>query len=467
MPPFRHWADLPPELLCRIGDGLVRDLRSYVGARGVCTAWRCALVPPTPSLLVVPYDVSCRPSAASLPTRLTFKLKAIPSEERSVVSCSNGWLALSFDGQGKWFTIFNPVTATEFILPPLIYEGCRVFQPKIVFAPNPASDDFIAAAICGLDRLAYVTAGARRWAILDPVRLFPRDRLVDLFYHEKGVVYCLTQLGSVHVLRLPERRRRKSILVEDPLSKPAIPPLSPPTRRFQRMPPTQLLRVKRLRAGPPGPPIELEPHLNEPATVEPLLSHGNLPFNPATSFAPPYSRLTDFTRTKNIVFCEGNLYQIWRNESCTIMLRQPGGCPRFCVQKDEVFVLRYHPWRQPCWDVVTDLGGYSVFVGTNNAVSMYAQGVPGLKGNCVYWIGSGWGTDKGMVFDMATRRSTPCLPAAPRGTPSSTACWYFLSDMVNNCNNNEGKTVYQTGAVVQADQEKQQTMEQGCVAEGN
>jgi hypothetical protein len=45
MPPFRHWADLPPQLLCRI----VRDLKSYVSARGVCTAWRCALVPPTPA----------------------------------------------------------------------------------------------------------------------------------------------------------------------------------------------------------------------------------------------------------------------------------------------------------------------------------------------------------------------------------------------------------------------------------
>jgi hypothetical protein len=104
MPPFQHWADLPPELLCRIGDCIDLDLKSYVGARGVCTAWRRALVPPAPLLLVVPDDVSCCPSAASLPTHLSFKLKAIPSEERSIVGCSNGWLALSFDGQGKWFT---------------------------------------------------------------------------------------------------------------------------------------------------------------------------------------------------------------------------------------------------------------------------------------------------------------------------------------------------------------------------
>jgi hypothetical protein len=75
MPPFRHWADLPPELLCRIGDGIDLDLKSYVSARGVCTPWRCALVPPAPLLLVVSDDVSCWPSAASLPTHLSFKLK--------------------------------------------------------------------------------------------------------------------------------------------------------------------------------------------------------------------------------------------------------------------------------------------------------------------------------------------------------------------------------------------------------
>jgi hypothetical protein len=74
---------------------------------------------------------------------------------------------------------------------------------------------------------------------------------------------------------------------------------------------------------------------------------------------------------------------------------------------------------------------------------MYAQGIMGLKGNCVYWIG-GSGRDQGMVFDMETGRSTTCLPTAG-GAPQSTICWYFLCDMVNNCNNiNGAKQVYQT-----------------------
>jgi len=178
------------------------------------------------------------------------------------------------------------------------------------------------------------------------------------------------------------------------------------------------------------PPQPVEPDLNAPATVKPLLSEGNLPFNPATSFALPYNKLWAFTSAKNLVFCEGNLYQIWRNVSCVVNVKLPGG-GRHCVAENEVFVLRYYPDRKPCWDAVTDLGGYSVFVGRNNAVSMYAQGVPGLKGNCVYWIG--WrGRGQGLVFDMATGRSTPCLiPAAGSGAPQNTVCWYFLSDMMN------------------------------------
>jgi hypothetical protein len=208
-----------------------------------------------------------------------------------------------------------------------------------------------------------------------------------------------------------------------------------------------------LRRVPPG---SVGPDLNAPAIVEPFLSDGNLPFDPATSFAPPYSTVSVFTSAKNLVFCEGNMYQIWRNASCTVTLQLPGGGHRR-VAENEVLVLRYYPRRQPCWDAVTDLGGYSVFVGRNNAVSMYAEGVLGLKGNCVYWIG-GRGRDQGMVFDMAIGRSTPCLPpggVVPGGSPQTTICWYFLSDMVNNCNtNNEGRRVYQTRARVRADREQ-------------
>ncbi|KAM3368014.1 hypothetical protein ACQJBY_016522 [Aegilops geniculata] len=477
MPPFRRWADLPADLLCRIGDSL--DLKCYASARGACTAWRCALSPPSPSLLVVLDDARCCPSAASLPTHRSFELKNILSGGRCVGS-SNGWLALSvclYGGQSM-FSLFNPITATEILLPPLIYESRWV--SKLVFAPNPARDDFAAAAICDIDRLAYVTAGARRWAILDPVRLSSGDQLADVVYHEKGRVYCLTRYGDVHVLRLPERRRRKPIIVEDPAgpSEPEM-PLGRPAlslqgrrqrnlrmlcyehRRWreQQLPIATMKATfcqdvfMPLRRVPPG---SVGPDLNAPATVEPMLSDCNLPFDPATCFAAPYNTVSVFTSAKNLVFCDGNLYQIWRNASCTVTLQLPGGGHRR-VAENEILVLRYYPRRQPCWDAVTDLGGYSVFVGRNNAVSMYAEDVPGLKGNCVYWIG-GRGRDQGMVFDMGTGRSTPCLPVAGAGVvpgpPQSTICWYFLSDIVNNCNISAGRKVYQTRARVRAEREQ-------------
>uniref|UniRef100_A0ACD5Y924 Uncharacterized protein n=1 Tax=Avena sativa TaxID=4498 RepID=A0ACD5Y924_AVESA len=394
---FGRWQELPPELVCRIGDNL-DDLKCYVSARGACTAWRSALAPPFPSLLAVPVEAHrlCRspssPSAASIAAHRAFELKAIPTKGAQCVGSSNGWLALSAYYDEHIFSLFNPITATEIMVPPLVC-GSK-WMSKLVFAPNPARDDFAAAAICDMDALAYVTAEARRWAILDPVCLAAGDKFVDLVYHEKeGTVYCLTSYGDVHKLRLPERRRRRESIT--PSSSPAEHPAA---------------------------------DLNASATVEPLLSR---PFDPATGFPPPYNTLSGFTSAKNLVFCQGNLYQIWRNTSCTVTLRLPGGGHRR-VAENQVFVLRYYPDRQPCWDAVTDLGGYSVFVGRNNAVSMYAQGVPGLKGNCVYWIG-GRGRDLGMVFDMATGRSTPCLPppAASSGAPQTTVCWYFLSDMVN------------------------------------
>ncbi|KAK1621330.1 hypothetical protein QYE76_026847 [Lolium multiflorum] len=425
MPPFRLWEELPPELICRIGDSL--DLKGYASARGACTAWRCALAQPFPLLLVVPDHDRCRPSAARLgpPTRRSFDLKAVPFGAHCVGS-SYGWLALSFCiyGGQSLFSLFNPITAAEILLPPLIYSSRWVSKSKLVFARSPASDDFTAVAICDLDRLAYVTAGARRWAILDPVRLPHGDQLADIVYHdEKNRVYCLTSYGDVHVLLLPKRRRR----ADNPSSLPAIPTtLSGPANHaeFARWPIKQQHDFIRRRS--------LGPDLNAPAKVQAL------PFDPATSFAPPYSTVSAFAGAKNLVFCEGNLYQIWRNSSCTVTVRLPGGGRRR-VAENEVFVFRCFPQRQPCWDAVTDLGGYSVFLGRNNAVSMPpAEGVPGFKGNCVYWIG-GRGRDQGMVFDMATGRSTPCLPAAAAGVaPQSTVCWYFLNDMVNNCNNING-----------------------------
>ncbi|KAK1620660.1 hypothetical protein QYE76_026177 [Lolium multiflorum] len=324
MPPFRLWADLPPELLWLIGDSL--DLKSYASARGACRAWRRALVPPSPLLLVLDDARCCHAYATSLPARRSFDLKAgdIRSRGRCIIGSGNGWLAL-YGGQ-RMISLFNPMTATEITLPPLIYNGSKWLW-KLVFAPNPAKDDFAAVAIYDMHRLAYVTTGAKRWVVLDPLRLGGGDQLADIVYHEKDTVYCLTRYGDVHV---------------------------------------------------------------------------------------------------------------WRNKLCMVTLAPP---TRRCVAENEVFVLRYYPQRQPCWEVVTNLGGYSVFVGRNNAVSMFAQDVPGLKGNCVYWIGDERGRDqRGMVFDMATGRSTCCLPTigvVPGGAPQNAICWYFLNDMVNNHNNNE------------------------------
>ncbi|XP_048567240.1 uncharacterized protein LOC125547416 [Triticum urartu] len=173
------------------------------------------------------------------------------------------------------------------------------------------------------------------------------------------------------------------------------------------------------------------PDLKVPTTIETLFSSvgSNLLFDLATGFAPPYNSISTFTSANNLVFCDYYIYQIWRNAASTVSM-QLSGVGRCHIEHDKIFVLRYDPQRLPCWDVLTDLRGHLVFVGRIKAVSIYAEGVPGLKGDCVHWIG-GRGRDWGMVFDMKTGRSTPCIPLMDGvipGCPQSIICWYFLSD---------------------------------------
>ncbi|KAF8696659.1 hypothetical protein HU200_036279 [Digitaria exilis] len=470
------WADLTPDLLIQIAHRL-DDLKSYVSARGACKPWRRALVSPFPALLVATEDEHTmslrRPTATSLATRRKpFQLAAISSGCRCVGS-TNGWLALCIrvkhrsagdssvlsslaigdyhssalatHGQRHGdsncyhtaFFLVNPVAGLEIELPPLFEENRWI--SKLVFAPaRPTKDDFAAVAICNGVRIIYVTARATSWAVHD-FKIEERDQFVDLVYHGEGnKVYCLTRSGDVHVLHLPKRRlscRQKPAIVEGlKLSVLRRPPKG-----------IQVWSPNRLYIGITLPVSTIDPcwkgsvessDLNAPATVEPLLSADSYSFSSATAFAPPYAALSAIIDAKYLVFCEGNLYQVWRNTSCTVNLRMPGVFGRRRrVNLGEMFVLRYYPDRWPCWDVVKDLGGYSFFVGKNNAVSLYAKGMPGLRGNCVYWIDR-HGREKGTIFDVQTGRSTPCqspeavVDAAPHGYKRTISFWYFLSDAV-------------------------------------
>jgi hypothetical protein len=86
-----------------------------------------------------------------------------------------------------------------------------------------------------------------------------------------------------------------------------------------------------------------------------------------------------------------------------------------------LFVFKYAPGRRPCWDAAADLGGHAVFVGQNNAVSVRAEAVPGIKGNCVNWMCqyAHWCTS--MEFDLQTRKSAPCVEWQEHAI-----CWYLL-----------------------------------------
>ncbi|CAO2179700.1 unnamed protein product [Urochloa humidicola] len=478
---LRPWADLHPDLLVQITDR-IDDLKSYSSARGACTSWRRALAPLFPALLAAAEGATMstsRPSAASLlMPGSSLELTPVASGSRCVGS-NGGWLALCvrvFAGLGgkaerpTAFFLANPVTGVEIALPPLLHD--TMWITKAVFAPNPADDDFAVAAICDADTIIYVTAGDTSWAVLGPVCRGVKDHLADLVYHDQGhKVYCLTRLGLVHILHLPERRRRKPAVVLDPTK---LSVLRPPQgigviRRYHTnmtvpvtiarylIDDTPTIRThsryywssrgnedycddevpgKKMDDDPYWTLLSAEPHREPelssppPARIEFLQS--------SNAFVRPYHVVSKIANAKHLVFCEGNMYQVWRNTSCTVNLQVSGIMGqhrRHRVLLGEVIVLRYYPNRGPrsCWDVVKDLGGYSFFVGRNNAVSVYAEAVPGLRANCVYWI-DGYCREKAMVFDMATGRSTPCQPPAeivePDGCPRRICLWYFLSDMI-------------------------------------
>jgi hypothetical protein len=104
------------------------------------------------------------------------------------------------------FVLLNPIAAVVIVLPPLIYESRWV--SKVVFTPNPTKEDFAAVAICDIDRIAYVTAGAWRWAVMDHVCITCGDQLTDVVYNDKGKVYCLTRCGDVQCSASPSANAR-------------------------------------------------------------------------------------------------------------------------------------------------------------------------------------------------------------------------------------------------------------------
>uniref|UniRef100_M8D8J6 KIB1-4 beta-propeller domain-containing protein n=1 Tax=Aegilops tauschii TaxID=37682 RepID=M8D8J6_AEGTA len=134
-------------------------------------------------------------------------------------------------------------------------------------------------------------------------------------------------------------------------------------------------------------------------TIEPLPAPRSAA---AAAFDPPYDILAKIISFKRLFFFMGTLFQVWQNTRGPIKFQVRGGSA-FIMSTDEILVLRYYPDRWPCWDVVKDLGGYSVFIGKNNTTVVQAEATLGVIPNSVYWIDCGQCTP--WAFDMNTRTS--------------------------------------------------------------
>uniref|UniRef100_A0A0D9X3T6 KIB1-4 beta-propeller domain-containing protein n=1 Tax=Leersia perrieri TaxID=77586 RepID=A0A0D9X3T6_9ORYZ len=370
------WGDLPPDLLARIADALT--IKPYLRARAVCSAWRAALPPASPSLLV--RDLDNRHSAWCLSPRISTPLHKLmaaalsPQQSSCVVgSGGGGFVAVH---ASDWFGIVNPLSGkvVSFNSFPQLYvpRGEKLVVNKVVFAPNPMRAHFAAAAITGRGCvITYTAVGNAGWTDFQCPRL--AGGIADVVYHEEHV-YCLARTGDVHVLRL--------------------------TAADDRL-----------------------------AAFEPLFDKDGTVFDATAAFAPPHDTIRECAGEKNLVVCNdnGDMYQIWRNDTCARIRTLPGG-GKYRVENSQIFVFRYYPHRRPCWVAVEDLGGRSVFIGKNNAVALRVDGggdASWLRGNCVYWIDTNHCPARAKVFDMVTRKSAQCFPGA---ADHSVICWCFLHE---------------------------------------
>ncbi|CAL5016419.1 unnamed protein product [Urochloa decumbens] len=174
MASFRPWASIPSELLL-ISDGF-SHLESYCRARGVCSAWRAALPPPIPSLVTVTTTIQpgapppLRPqapdvSALFLPAGRSYPLTTLSRGSRCVGS-SSGWLAVDSRPNSLGIYLVSRLAGGVHVpLLPLRNGGEPV--AKVVFAPRPTAEDYVAVAICGPRRLAYTKARDMKWMLLD------------------------------------------------------------------------------------------------------------------------------------------------------------------------------------------------------------------------------------------------------------------------------------------------------------
>ncbi|KAG8067724.1 hypothetical protein GUJ93_ZPchr0005g14354 [Zizania palustris] len=398
----RVWAELNPDIVRRVARLCHLSLGEYPVLRGVCAPWRSAL--PLLSPMFIYTDASVFHvtdgggrayqqgggfvSTFSLTMETSLELRG--NVERLVtanvckqrVGSSGGWLAVQEERHelGLQWIIVHPISGKKILLPE--WTGGNRWVGKMVFSPNPSAADFTAAAICDYHRIVYAMSGYDHWSVVGlDGRLNGYDKLCDVLYHEgDGKIYCVTKMGQVFVVTLRVHGTIRTRMVEN------LPP----------------------QAGK---------------------------FEPDSVFPPPYSTLYNHTATKHLVFCEGNLYQVWRNSICTVTsMPAPLDGRRHRVVTNDMFVLRYDPGRgdQACWSEASDLGGHAVFVGRNNAVSVRAAGgvLPRVRPDCVYWICGNDGL--AMEFDMATKTSKPCVQGAAGGEEllrrHRALCWYFLVD---------------------------------------
>ncbi|KAI4968311.1 hypothetical protein ZWY2020_057966 [Hordeum vulgare] len=299
-----------------------------------------------------------------------------------LVGSGNGRFAIAVDQRGTGYkpvdggsAAFPISTRRIFLVDPRVGKVVDLVSPteehdtvrKIVFAPNKTNDDWTVAAVYKRStKVAHMDGKLdEKWTLVAK----NMEHIADLALYNgaDGKLYCgcLSTTGSVHVFRI-------------------------------------------IANGGQG--YKLQPPVWNMDAVD--------------AFASPYDTISTLTSTKQLFFWHGTMYQVWQNNGCTVKLRVG-----YTMSDDEIFLLRcaYDPDGRQRWDIVKDLGGYSVFISTDGSpVVVQPAAFPEMRGDCVYWINSP--SRVPMVCDIATGTSKPWLLPLPYGACCKADCWYFGDD---------------------------------------
>ncbi|KAL6841018.1 hypothetical protein ACP4OV_029278 [Aristida adscensionis] len=413
-------SDLPPEMVCCIAERA--DVGCRARMRAVCSLWR-ALVPaglPQPWVLLQPAAATATATVAATAggdrESDRFRVLSLPANQELTLSpaftsgcgvpgarcvgAAHGWLALV--GADLSITLHNLFTGRSVSLPPLANhpmlkggvrdDGTVLIRPevnddtnletvtaeyvrdnlvrKIVFSPAPEQDDYFVVQLLAHDEserippyAMYARAGATRWKTLRDIKDEEPFKGVRDVLHVEGSRFLAVRLGLGDVYQL-------DLAAEDSVNDEEDEDAFVYNADNQEEDDSDVY----------------------PPSFSSVAPEMNYPTGSGQGVG-----ITD----NNLVLVDGELYQVWAKWAVDPAPAEE--YVRYSVIR-EAGVVKLDLVEQRWMKVVAgELDDLAVLVGANETAAVRAGDMPGLRGNCVYFI-DGYLEKVACAIDLKTQR---------------------------------------------------------------